>query len=173
MIDPTHKRIAGMHVTETGDIAVVWMALDTDSDHAHIYDACVFSYGEPLPVIVDSILNRGRWIPLAWTHEEIAEKLREKGVKTLHDKTSDSDEMAEVVSRDIWDRANSRRISYEKRLQNWANELKTLDRSKGKIPKDSHPLMAATRMALQNLKRAKRSQPKHLRRKSTRVVAII
>lgn len=173
MIEPNHKRIAGMHVTKTGDIALVWMALNPISDHLHIYDACTFSYGEPMAVVVDSILNRGHWIPLAWARKEIAELLRDKKVKTLPDPSSDSEEMAEVVSREIQDRAKSKRLSYDKRLQNWANELKTLERSDGGIPRDSHPLMSATRIALQNLKSAKRLQTRNHRRQAKRSVAII
>jgi len=167
-----HKRIAGMHVTKNGNIALVWLARDPDSDNIHIYDACIFQTEVPA-VITESINARGRWIPVAWTHEEMQRSFLDRGCRMLPEASSDSDEMAEIVSRDLWERIRTKRITVDKRLKNWIEEAQSLERDEGKIPKDSHPLMAATRIAIQQIKSAKRLQPRHKRQESGRAVAII
>lgn len=173
MIEPHHKRIAGMHVTNTGDIALVWLAIDPDSNHIHIYDSSLFHIEVPA-VIADSINNRGRWIPVAWSHKEMKDQYLERGVRMLPDPSSSSDEMAETVSRELWERIRGGRISVDKRLKGWAEEAKSLQREKGKIPSDSHPLMAATRIAMQQIKYARRNQPRSTGKKlHRRRVAII
>ena len=172
MIEPHHRRIAGMHVTKNGDIAIVWLSVEPVTGHIHIYDDAIFK-AEVLAVIAEGINARGRWIPLSWSHEEIKNSLQERGCKTLPDPASSSDEMAEIVSRDLWERIRTKRISVDKRLKDWLEEAQSLERTDGKIPKDSHPLMSATRIAMQNIKSAKRQQSRRVNRKEERRVAVI
>lgn len=172
MIEPHHKRISGMHVSKNGDIAIVWMAVDPDSKHIHIYDACLFQTEVPA-VIADSITNRGAWIPVAWNHETMKDSFQDKGCRMLPDPSDDSDEMAEIVSREIWERLRGGRMTVDKRLKRWAEEAKSIERDKGKIPRDSHPLISATRIAIQQIRSAKRLQNKRRQHKPTRRVALI
>jgi len=172
LIEPNHKRIAGMHVTKTGQIALVWLARDPISDHVHVYDCALFETEVPA-VIADSISNRGRWIPVAWNHEEMKDSFETRGCRMLHESSSDTDEMAEIVSRDIWERMRAMRITVDKRLKNWLEEAGSLQKNDGKIPKDSHPLMSATRIAMQKIKFAKREQSRRTNKKQIRRVAIV
>lgn len=172
MIDASMKRIAGMHVCEDGAIAVVWLAHDTTGDFIRLYDSCLFKREIAL-VIAEGINARGRWIPVAWTHKEMAENLRERGCYMLFEESDDSDAMAEIVSRDIWSRMRSKRFKVDKRLQDWADEYKTFDRENNKIPRDTHPLMAATRHAMSMLKFAKRLQAKKAPAKPKPRIAIV
>lgn len=164
LVDSTHKRVAGMHVTKSGDIALVWLAHDSTVDDVTVYDACIFKSEVPV-VIAESINARGRWIPVAWAHEEMQQSLLDRGCRMLPEASSDSDEMAEIVSRDIWERMRTKRLHADKRLRNWFEEAKTLEKSDNKIPRDSHPLMAATRIAISQLRYARRQQPKSHRQK--------
>lgn len=158
MIPRGHKGIAGMHVSKTGEIAVVWLSLDQVVDDVTVVDAALFKSEVPI-VIAESINARGRWIPIAWNHEEMMQSLLDRGCRMLPEKTSDSEEMAEIVSRDIWERMRTQRMHFNKRLKNWIEEAISLERNNNKIPKDSHPLMAATRLAISELRYARRNEP--------------
>lgn len=160
MIEAHHKRIAGMHVTKTGDIALVWMAVNPDTQNIHIYDSALFHIEVPA-VIAESMNNRGRWIPVAWANQEMMRQFQERGVRMLPDPSSITSEMAEVVSRELWERIRGKRITVDKNLKGWAEEAKSLSREKGLIPNDSHPLMAATRIAMQQIKFARRQGPRN------------
>lgn len=153
-----------MHVCKNGDVAIVWLAHDKTVDDVTVYDAAIFKVEVPV-VIAESINARGRWIPVAWSHEEMQQSLLDRGCRMLPDKTSDSDEMAEMVSREMWERIRSKRLHAQKRLRNWLEEAKTIERDGGKIPKDSHPLMAATRIAMSNLHFARRQAPPTAKKK--------
>ena len=65
MIEDWWKRIAGLHVTDAGDLAVVWLALDKDADTHPFYDCAIFR-GQPPAVITEGISARGRLTPIAW-----------------------------------------------------------------------------------------------------------
>lgn len=172
MIEPHHKRIAGMHVTKQGDIALVWLAVNPDTKNIHIYDTALFHIEVPA-VIAESMNNRGRWIPVAWANPEMMRQFQERGVRFLPDPSSTTSEMAEVVSRELWERIRGKRITVDKNLKGWAEEAKSLSREKGMIPVDSHPLMAATRIAMQQIKSAKRQGSRLKRPGGRRSVAIV
>lgn len=171
-IDPSHKRIAGLHVGEDGVTGVVWLALDDIIDEITVYDSCLFKAEIPL-VIAESINARGRDIPIAWSHKEMADQLRERGCRLLWESAADSDAMAEINSREIWERMRTRRMKVQRRLQDWADEFKSFDRTKNKIPRDSHPLMSATRLAISQLKYAKRLKPRKAKKTKHQRVAMI
>ena len=147
MIEPHWKRIAGLHCLPDGDFAAVWMARDGDNDVIHLYDACMFKR-EVLAVIAESLNARGRWVPVAWQNKEFAGRLLDRGCNMLPEKTPDTDEMAEVISRDIWERMRSGRFKVDRRLQEWLEEFKTFKRDEQKVPRETHPLMSATRHAM-------------------------
>lgn len=161
MIEPNWKRIAGIHVQDDGTIAVVWLAHDKDADTVHLYDACVFRR-EVLAVISEGLNARGRWIPVAWedSAKDMAEKLLERGSNTLPEGYKDTDAIAEVHSRDIWGRMRSGRFKVDRRLKEWLDEFQSFNRQDSKVPRDSHPLMAATRHAMAQIQFARRQAPK-------------
>ncbi len=154
MIQDGWKRVAGIHIQDDGDLAAVWMALDGDSDVIHLYDCCVFKR-EVLAVIAEGMNARGRWIPVGWTNKELADKLLDRGCNMQPDPSDDSESMAEIISRDIWARMRSGRFKVDRRLKEWLDEYKTFNRQDSKVPRDTHPLMAATRHAIDQLQYAK------------------
>lgn len=157
MIDSNWKRIAGVHVQGEGEIAAVWMAHETDADRLHLYDCCIFRR-EVLAVIAEGINCRGRWIPIAW-HEEakdIADKLLDRGCNMLPEPCKDTEAMAEVVSREIWERMRTDRFKVDKRLAEWLDEYRSFYREDSQVPRTSHPMMSATRHAVSQLEFARR-----------------
>lgn len=174
MIDPHWKRIAGMHVQEDGDIALIWLGYDDKDDSIHVYDACLFKR-EVHAVIAEGINARGRWVPVAWEKgaKDIADQLRDRGCKMLVDPSIDTDSMAEAVTRDIWERMRTSRFKVDKRLKNWLEEKQGFNREKQKIPRDTFPLMSATRHAAQQIKFAKRERPRFKKANQSRRVALV
>ena len=148
MIQSDWKRIAGVEMIDDGTMAAVWIAHDRHTDVIHLYDCAIFRR-EVLAVIGEGINARGRWIPLAWEKRArpIAEKLRERGCNLTYEPHEDSDAVAEAIARDIWGRMRSARFRVDKRLAEWLDEFKTFNRQDQKMPKETHPLMAATRYA--------------------------
>ena len=157
MIDAQSKRICGIHLEEDGTLAAVWLAHNKLDDSVHLYDACSFAR-EVNVVIAEGLNARGRWIPIAWhkSAKDYTENLLERGCKMLYDGSDDTDALAEVISRDIWERMRTHRFKVDKRLAIWWDEFESFDKKEGKIPVGNFPLMAATRHAMSQLKMAKR-----------------
>jgi hypothetical protein len=174
MIEGHWRRISGVHVQDDGTIGVAWMAHDKDADCIHLYDACVFRR-EVIAVIAEGLNARGRWIPVAWEKaaKGMADKLLDRGCNMLPEPSDDADALAEVTSRDIWERMRSGRFKVDKRLAEWLDEFKTFTREDSKVPKTNHPLMAATRHAVAQLDYAKRQAPKGQRKTLYPKVAIV
>ena len=168
MIDPLWKRVAGLHIQEQGQIGAVWIAHDKETDTVHLYDACVFKK-DVWPVICEGINARGRWIPIAWSDKDMSKEMLNKGCRMLYDPEPDS---AEMISREIEERMRSERFKVDKRLGEWLEEYKTYFQSGSKIPQ-GFPLMTATRLAVANLKRAKRLQSRRKSKINYPKVAII
>lgn len=151
MIEDWWKRIAGLHVTDAGDLAVVWLALDKDADTLHCYDCAIFR-GQPPAVITEGISARGRLTPIAWEAraKPTSEMLTERGLNLI-EALKEDDATAEIISKEIRERMLSKRFRVSKRLSEWLDEYKTYFRTEVKVPRDSHPLMAATRYAVAQL----------------------
>lgn len=145
-----------MYVKDDGHISAVWIAHDTESDVTHVYDCCSFGR-EVLAVIADGMNARGRWVPIAWAKpgKEIADELYKRGCNMLKDAVDDSDALAEITTREILTRIRTGRFKVNDRLQDWLEELKTYNRSDSRVPRESHPLMTATRLAIAGLRDAK------------------
>jgi hypothetical protein len=161
VIDPSWRRIAGLHILDDGMAAAVWIAHDRDSDTLHLYDAALFQR-EVLAVIAEGLNARGRWIPVAWPKDakEVSDKLLDRGCNMLPEHSDDSDAMTEANSLDIQERMRTSRFKVDKRLQNWLDEFRTFFRADAKVPKTSHPLMSATRHAIAMLPYARRQAPR-------------
>ncbi len=152
MIKPNWKRIAGIHSLEDGTLGAVWLAHDRDTDVVHVYDCALFK-NEVLAVISEGLNARGRSIPVAWgpSAKELAQALLERGCQTLPEPVSDTPEMAEVLSREVDARLRSGRLKADKRLSEWLDEYRSFYREDSQIPRNSHPLMSATRFAIASL----------------------
>ncbi len=156
MLKEQWKRIAGLHQQDTGDVSVVWLALDPDADTVHLYDSATFREDDTLPVIVAGGLNaRGRYIPIAHNSKELSKVLLDRGCNMLSDECSRVQARTEVVSRDIAERMRTGRFKVDRRLADWLDEYRSFFRDDAKVPTGSHPLMAATRHAMFELEYAK------------------
>ena len=173
MIEGTWKRVAGLHVQDDGDIAVVWTAHDKDTDTIHLYDAAMFKQ-EIMAVIAEGLNARGRWIPIAYPEKakEIAEELLKRGCNTLPEAYKETDAVREMTARDIQERMRSSRFKVDKRLQNWQDEFKTFYRDESQIPK-GFPLMSATRHAIANLEWAKSNMRRRSNQRNYSRMAIV
>lgn len=157
MIEPEWPRICGIHVQEDGQVAAVWIAHDKTADCLHLYD-CHVHERDVLAIQVETLKRRGKWIPVAWHEDakEIAEKLLDHGVNTLPEGVKNSDPIAETVSLDIWERMETGRFKVASHLDAWLKEFDTFQRRDSRVPRDTHPLMAATRHAVAQLEWARR-----------------
>lgn len=172
-IEDHWKRIAGVYIESEGKIGAVWLALNPETDLLWCYDACLFSR-EVLPVIAEGLNARGRWIPIVWEEKakDLADKLLDRGCNMLPEGEKDTDAMAEIVSREIWARMRTSRFKVDTRLSEWKAEFETFQNVDGKIPRESHPLMTATRLAVGGLDNAIRQRP-YVRTKTPPQVAMI
>lgn len=164
-----------MHVQDEGEMAAVWLAHDkTGGDVLHLYDCCVFRR-EVLAVIAEGLNCRGRWIPVAWAEKakDISGKLLERGCNMLPEGATDTDAVAEVVSRDIWERMRSGRFKVDKRLAEWLDEYRAFYREESRVPRVSHPLMSATRHAVAMLQYSRRTEPAGRKRGAYPKIAVI
>lgn len=159
-LSPSWRRICGVHVQGDGQVAAVWIAWDKDADCLHLYD-CHLHEREVLAVQAETIKRRGKWVPVAWHDDarEIVEKLLDHGCNTLPEGVKNSDPIAETVSLDIWERMRTGRFKVSPHLASWLEEFKTFQRQQSRVPRDTHPLMAATRHAVAMLEYA-RSEPR-------------
>ena len=156
MLKDNWKRIAGIHVMENGDVAGVWMAIDPDADTVHVYDTCMFRDDDKNPIIVaDGINCRGRSIPVAYNDKDRAEAYEKRGCNMLPDPCKDKPSEMEVVSSEISARMKTGRFRVDTRLTDWKEEYASYFREDAKVPKNSHPLMSATRHAIEMLEWAR------------------
>jgi hypothetical protein len=84
-------------------------------------------------------------------------RLQQHGCNMLaeFDIPKNSDAIAESTSLDIWERMRTGRFKVQKHLDPWLEEYKTFYRQDSRVPRDTHPLMSATRHAVGNISRAK------------------
>lgn len=152
MVDPTFKRIAGMHVEGDGIVGAVWAALDWRANVVHVYDAALFDNEVPA-VINEAIAARGRHYPLAWRKpdKEFADALLEAGVNVLPDPCSDNQAMAEVVSREIQQKMRTGQFKVDQRVGTWLKEYNHFTKDGTHVPRQGFPLMAATRHCIEML----------------------
>lgn len=172
MIEDGWRRIAGLYCKDSGEISAVWVAWDPDTDVAHIYDCCHFRREVPA-VIAEGLNARGRNVPIAWAQKEVADKMLDRGCNMLPESADDSAAMAELISRDIWARMRSGRFKVDRRQAEWLDEYKTFNRDGAKVPRDSHPLMTATRYAIGSLAYARSQRETKKTRRNYKKVSIV
>lgn len=151
---PECRWICGLHPQENGQVAAVWIAHDKDVDCLHLRDEFL-SHRDLAVVQAEAVTKRGPWIPVAWPLEqkEFVDLLIEHGVNAVPAKYAPKnvDAIAESVSLDIHERMETGRFKVDKRMKNWLEEYDTFQRQDSRVPKDTHPLQAATRHAVRML----------------------
>ncbi|GAG27389.1 unnamed protein product, partial [marine sediment metagenome] len=149
---PEWRRIGAFHLEDDGTVGAVWLAHDMQSSVVHCYDAAKFSR-EVAAVIAQGIGARGRHYPFAWRKQDkaFAEKLEEAGINILPDPSHDDPKMAEVISREIWQRLRSSQLRVDKRVGDWLEEYRQYFRDESNVPTKGFPLMSATRHAIEML----------------------
>lgn len=127
------------------------------ADTIHLYDTAVFRREVPV-VIAEGINARARWIPVAWPPEaeELAKGLEERGCRMQPEACTNTQQAIEWQSIDIEERMRSQRWKVDRRLGDWLEEFRTFTREDGKVPMGTHPLMAASRYLLTDIKDARR-----------------
>ena len=175
MIDPSWKRISALHVEDDGTIGAVWLAHDTGTQTLHCYDAAIFRQ-EVQAVVIEAIASRGRHYPMAWRKQDkaFADALQDAGVRMTYEPAEDNQSVAEVLSREIWQRLRTGQFRVERRVSEWIREHKNFDRKDSKVPMNGYPLMAATRHAIEKLSFAKPERDHGAAKKvNSRKVAIV
>lgn len=156
MIQASWKRIAGMHVDDDGSVGVVWLAHDEPNTTVHVYDAAIFRL-EVRAVIAEGIGARGRHFPLAWRQKDkaFADDLQDAGINVIPEACVDNQAMAEVLSREIWQKLRTGQFRVERRVGDWLKEYRRYDRDETQVPTSGFPLMSATRHGIEMLPYAK------------------
>lgn len=152
MIEPTWKRIVGVHGEDNGTVGAVWLAYDPDTGVARVYDAAKFNDAVPV-VMNEGIAARGRNIPLAWRNKDkaLVSSFEEAGLNVLPDPIMESESIREIDSRTINQMLLSSRLRVERRVGSWLKEYRDFRKQAGKVPEEGFPLMAATRHAIRML----------------------
>lgn len=173
-IPPHWVRIAGMDLGWDHPTAVVWLAWDRDTDVVYLYDA--YRVPEQLPIVhAQSIIARGKWIPVAWPHdglqhdklgsgERIAEIYRKLGVNMHSQKATHPPEKGKLEGTggysfeagvmEMAERIKTGRLRVSKHLNDWFEEYRMYHREEGKIVKEMDDLLSATRIGLMMLRHA-------------------
>lgn len=156
MLEKHWLQIGGFSVLPNGSMGVVWASVDPEWDILRIHHAAPFERAHI--GLIASELRRRPWVPVAWSNREFMEQLKkEHRCRMLPDQSKDSPEKAEELTNIINERAETNRLRVNSGCKEWAEEYESFGRSvKGsKIPRDSHPLMAATRHIVDMLKHAR------------------
>jgi pyruvate carboxylase len=85
--------------------------------------------------------------------------LQERGCNMIEPLKED-DASAEITSNEIRQRMVTKRFKVPKRVVEWLDEYKTFFRTDTTVPRDSHPLMAATRYAVAQITWARQLRAK-------------
>ena len=173
-INPSWPRIGGFSVLPNGEMGVVWLSLEPEWDILRIHQAVKFD--RPHIGIIASELRRHPWTPVAWANEEFAENLRrEHKCRMLQHGIHETQEKAEELTNVIAERMETNRLRINSACTKWAEEFESFRRGvrTSQVPRDSHPLMAATRHAVAMLKyarpEAEARPPERLKRPQFRV----
>lgn len=149
-------RIAGLHVEDQGDIALIWLANEKEADRVHLYDCVVFRRVE-LAVIAEGIERRGERIPISWEKdaEEIVQKLKDRRLWFLEEGYRETKTLAEVNAREIEAMMETDRFKVsQNNAELWLTEARSFYREGEQVPQTGFPLMSATRHAFHSLKQA-------------------
>lgn len=172
---PSHWRvIAGMDIGWDHPTAVVWLALDPDTDTLYLYDAIRLSETTPAG-IAPLIKQRGDWVPVAWPHDalqhekgtgfQIAEQYRDLGINMLQEMAQFEEIGTEGETRvsrvsveaglfEMLQRMQSGRWKVFKTMTDWFQEFRIYHRKDGKVVKLLDDSISASRYAMMMLRYA-------------------
>lgn len=147
----------------------VWLAHDRDRDIIYVIDAYRKKDGKYFEHAF-AIKQRGDWIRFAWPHDglkrdgnsgmQIHKYYRQYGVKMLsrsarYDDEKGGSQPIEPIIGDILERMQTGRFKVFNHLQEWFEEKRMYHRKDGKIVDKQDDLMAATRYAVMDLRKAR------------------
>lgn len=169
-------RIAGMDFGTDHPTAVVWMAINRDTDTVYVYDA--YRKSNTLPLVhAHAINSRGKDIPIAWPHDGFQEDkssgipmrdlYHKMGVSMLTEHAQYSDDRGNAVEPallDMWQRMSTGRFKVARHLSEWFEEFRDYHREDGKVVKIRDDLMSATRYGVMMLRYASPSGIKLINR---------
>ncbi len=176
-LPPHWKRIAAIDFGHDHPTAIVWGALDADTDTLYLYDCYRVSRAEgKVPEHAAALRARGLWIPVAWPHDglndtaagpQLAKQYRDQGILMLPEHAQYPivpGEQGENVKRarssveaglqDMLTRMQTGRLKVAAHLADWFEEFRLYHRKDGKIVKLRDDLMSATRYLCMSLQYA-------------------
>ncbi len=187
---PSHwPRIAGIDFGYTHATAVVWLALDTETNTVVIYD-CIKIEKREIVEIAPYILQRDiSDVPIAWPHDgnkqfgmgdSIQQQYRNYGVNLLPEKFTNPPKegvaehkggiqiMPGIV--DMATRMNEGRLKVFSHLVEWFDEYKNYHHKDHKIVDRDDDLMAATRYAVMSIRFADRPDQRYFKPKVKKAI---
>lgn len=172
---PAHwRRIAAIDFGWTHPTAVSWIAYDTDTDTAYVYDCYRRAEASP-PEHAITIRAKGDWIPCAWPHDgdnstaagagkPLSEQYAALGVAMLPKRASfpptpdgkDGGNSLEAGVQMMLDRLQTGRLKVFSHLEKWFEEFRLYHRDELGRPVDKiDDLLSSTRYGLMMLRYAK------------------
>lgn len=169
---PDHwPRIAGIDFGYTHYTAIVWLAIDIESDSAFLYDAIRINKRE-INEIAPFILSRpSSWVPVAWPHDgnknfgmggSIQKQYRDYGINLLEDHFTNPPKDNQIEGKggiqimpgivEMANRFNDGRLKVASHLFEWFEEFRNYHHKNNKIIDRDDDLMAATRYAVQSIR---------------------
>jgi len=149
-LQPDWRQIAGFAIQEDGSMGIVWLTHDTEWDVVRVHHAVAFK--RAVLAVVAGELNRKPWIPVAWENKEFCDTLlNDYRCNMLRDRSLDTPAAAERLTNEIWERMETGRFKISPTSDEYIHEQKGYNRLQAKLPRQTHPLMAATRHAIDQL----------------------
>ena len=178
---PDHwPRIGGIDFGYTHHTAIVWMALNPDTDTAYLYDAVKVNKREINEIAPFIIARPSVWVPVAWPHDgnkqfgmggSIQKQYRDYGINLLPDHFTNTPIDNQVEGKggiqimpgivEMANRFNDGRLKVASHLFEWFEEFRNYHHKDNKIVDRDDDLMAATRYAVMSLRHARTHTRKH------------
>jgi phage terminase large subunit-like protein len=184
-IPPHWARIAAIDFGVDHPTAVVWMALDRDTDSMYVTDC----YRRSEPGIAGhamAVRARGDWVPIAWPHdglqrdkggsgEQLAKQYKDQGLNMLANRVTfeDGSNGVEAGLSEMLTRMQTMRLRVFSHLEDWFEEFRLYHRKDGMVVKSSDDLMSATRYAMMGRRFAKTQEEAETRLKPGRAAPVL
>jgi phage terminase large subunit-like protein len=155
-------RVCGIDFGWTHYTAVVWWAIDPDTQIAYLYDEYYRAEAE-VPIHAAAIRKRGDWIPVAWPRDglnetavgpQLAKQYRDEGVAMTEEyaqfeeapgQNERSKVSVEAGLHGMLTELTTQKIRVFKTCKKWIAETKTYRREKGKVVKCGEDTISASR----------------------------
>lgn len=150
--------------------AGVWLVWDKDADVVYVTD-CYKKSDHTTVYHAEAIKSRGQWIPVAWPHDgmnrdkgkagpPLYKQYRAKGVMMLkrsarYDEDTGGTQPVEPIIIEILERMKTGRFRVFRTCNKWMEEKRRYHRKEGRIVAAFDDIMAATRVAMMDLRKAR------------------